>query len=55
MIFSLRSRSDVTLVEVGHHTMEACVYQGLKERLEQDPLLTQEFKQKDIYKSKWKA
>ena len=44
--FLLAEQIGLTLVEVGHHTMEACALPRIKERLEQDPLLTQEFKQR---------
>ncbi len=51
--FLLAEQIGLTLVEIGHHTMEAIGLQRIKEYLEQDPLLTKEFQQR-IYISQSK-
>lgn len=51
--FLLAEQIGLTLVEIGHHTIEACALPKIKQGLEQDPLLTQAFKQR-IYISQSK-
>ena len=51
--FLLAEQIGLTLIEVGHHTMEGCALPRIKQWLEQDPQLTEEFKQR-IYISQSK-